>query len=175
MPSARIILSRSLPAFPTKGRPVRSSSNPGPSPTNTNRAAGEPSPKTMCERWPCRRHRLQSPICSLVSRRASSAFSTDDPGTGSACAAACSVRVPRGRAARPADCRPRSIRRSRDRVSASSAPGPSGAFMFRSFPYEPLDPIQHEFGNRFLRKAGQFRDTALSVYDFDLVGVAAES
>src|SRR4051812_25937795 len=38
------------PARPTNGRPVRSSSAPGASPTNISRAAGLPSPKTVRDR-----------------------------------------------------------------------------------------------------------------------------
>src|SRR3984957_13618019 len=38
--------SRSLPDRPTKGSPARSSSRPGPSPTKSRSAVGEPTPKT---------------------------------------------------------------------------------------------------------------------------------
>ena len=46
-PIAAIIRVCSSPALPTKGRPVRSSSYPGPSPMNINRGWGFPSPKTI--------------------------------------------------------------------------------------------------------------------------------
>src|SRR5580658_9030772 len=42
--------SRSLPERPTKGSPARSSSRPGPSPTKSRSAVGEPTPKTTCVR-----------------------------------------------------------------------------------------------------------------------------
>src|SRR5271167_941515 len=38
--------SSSLPERPTKGSPARSSSRPGPSPTNSRSAVGAPTPKT---------------------------------------------------------------------------------------------------------------------------------
>jgi hypothetical protein len=51
--------SSSLPARPTNGRPVRSSSWPGASPTTTTSAVALPSPNTTCVRPSCRRHRTQ--------------------------------------------------------------------------------------------------------------------
>src|SRR5258705_1715037 len=48
MPASARARSRSLPAGPTKGWPVRSSSLPGCSPTNMSFALLEPSPKTVC-------------------------------------------------------------------------------------------------------------------------------
>jgi hypothetical protein len=69
-PMASMILSSSWPARPTKGRPVRSSSRPGPSPAKSSRAFGLPSPNTMWLRPECSRQRVQSPI----SCRSSSSF-----------------------------------------------------------------------------------------------------
>src|ERR1041385_2690600 len=47
---AAIMSSSFWPARPTKGRPVRSSFSPGPSPMNMSLASGSPSPKTVCLR-----------------------------------------------------------------------------------------------------------------------------
>ena len=46
IPMAEMIRVSSRPASPTKGRPARSSSPPGPSPTRTSSARASPSPKT---------------------------------------------------------------------------------------------------------------------------------
>jgi hypothetical protein len=48
MPARPRSSSSSRPAGPTKGRPVRSSSSPGCSPTSTTRALTLPSPNTVC-------------------------------------------------------------------------------------------------------------------------------
>src|SRR5918994_1807178 len=52
---------RSWPARPTNGMPWRSSSAPGPSPTNTRSAPGSPSPKTTWLRpWVANGHFVQA-------------------------------------------------------------------------------------------------------------------
>src|SRR5215207_2531256 len=52
---------RSWPARPTNGMPWRSSSAPGPSPTNTRSAPGSPSPKTTWLRpWVAKGHFVQA-------------------------------------------------------------------------------------------------------------------
>lgn len=48
MPAASSASSNSLPAGPTNGLPVRSSSLPGCSPTNRTTERRRPSPKTVC-------------------------------------------------------------------------------------------------------------------------------
>ena len=55
------------PAGPTKGLPVKSSSLPGCSPTNINRARVRPSPKTVCVPFFQRSHARQSAAASLSS------------------------------------------------------------------------------------------------------------
>ena len=50
MPSAASMLSSSLPAWPTKGSPLTSSSAPGPSPTNSQSGFRSPTPSTACLR-----------------------------------------------------------------------------------------------------------------------------
>ena len=63
---AAMIFVKSLPAAPTNGSPCRSSSNPGPSPTNTSLAAAWPLPKTMWVRLDASLHRWQSPISERI-------------------------------------------------------------------------------------------------------------
>ena len=60
-PMASIICVSSCPARPTKGSPCKSSSWPGPSPTNISSAWGLPAPKTILLRWRCSLQRVQSP------------------------------------------------------------------------------------------------------------------
>ncbi len=55
--------SSSFPARPTKGRPVRSSSWPGASPTTTSAAAGSPSPNTAWVREACSWHAVHTAAC----------------------------------------------------------------------------------------------------------------
>ena len=59
-PSARIIALSSCPARPTNGSPCRSSSMPGASPMNIQRALRLPTPKTVCVRVECSVQRSQA-------------------------------------------------------------------------------------------------------------------
>src|ERR1700722_7749501 len=72
--------SSSLPERPTKGSPARSSSRPGPSPTKSRSAVGEPTPKTTCVRPFAR---AQSVHVDAVTRsRSSASTSSALSGTG---------------------------------------------------------------------------------------------
>ena len=74
---ALIILSNNCPAAPTKGRPVASSSAPGPSPINISLALAEPSPKTTFWRDP---HKAQFRQFNAILRKPS-----QSPGISSTC------------------------------------------------------------------------------------------
>src|SRR5439155_11512678 len=68
-PAAARDRSRTLPAAPTNGRPVRSSCRPGASPIKTMSASGGPSPGTARVRPRWRRHRTQARTAVAVSSR----------------------------------------------------------------------------------------------------------
>src|SRR3989449_1027191 len=63
--AARILV-RSSPAGPTNGRPVSSSTRPGPSPTTTRRASAGPSPGTVCARPSHSRHLMHDATSSAI-------------------------------------------------------------------------------------------------------------
>src|SRR5436190_21733427 len=65
MPAAASASSNNLPAGPTKGLPVRSSSLPGCSPTNRIVERRLPSPKTVCVPFFHRSQALQSAAAAL--------------------------------------------------------------------------------------------------------------
>src|SRR5579863_5732482 len=66
-------LSRSFPERPTKGSPARSSSRPGPSPTNMRSADGLPTPKTTCVRPEAKPQRVQVDASVATASRACTA------------------------------------------------------------------------------------------------------
>src|SRR3712207_4533340 len=68
--------SSSLPARPTKGRPVASSFSPGPSPTSMSGEYGSPLAKTVFVRVIARSHFVQTETCLA---RSSSLFSRPSP------------------------------------------------------------------------------------------------
>ncbi len=75
-PSARSMLSRSLPAWPTKGSPCRSSFSPGASPITSQSACCGPTPKTVL----CRpSHSLQARQVATASRNASQSMPATPP------------------------------------------------------------------------------------------------
>ena len=59
-PTEARIWVRSCPAGPTNGRPVSSSTSPGPSPTNRSGERGSPSPNTTVRRLSASGQRRQS-------------------------------------------------------------------------------------------------------------------
>ena len=68
MPASSSARSSSRPAGPTNGSPLRSSTSPGCSPTNTTRASAGPMPKTV---WVAGSHSGQARQCAAASRRPS--------------------------------------------------------------------------------------------------------
>jgi len=87
----------SLPARPTKGSPCRSSSCPGPSPTNTRRGWGLPVPNTTRLRWSHKSQRWQLRNWNWSDSRVEiSARGTSGPGAGVAGAAALAGRLAAG-------------------------------------------------------------------------------
>ena len=95
---AATILSSSWPAGPTNGWPERSSSWPGPSPTNTSFDSGSPRANTVCVRPLCSSQRVQprTSCSSWASRRRTSPPAT----TGSGERQRSQTRARRGRFAR---------------------------------------------------------------------------
>ena len=70
MPIASMIFVSSWPARPTNGSPCRSSSSPGASPTNINRACGLPTPNTTWRRPSvCSLQRVQAGPIVVAQRR----------------------------------------------------------------------------------------------------------
>src|ERR1700722_10164388 len=63
--------SSSLPERPTKGSPARSSSRPGPSPTKSRSAVGEPTPNTTWVRPLANGHRVHVEAATRSRSRAS--------------------------------------------------------------------------------------------------------
>src|SRR5215467_542669 len=66
MPAASRARSRTRPAGPTNGCPVRSSSSPGCSPTSTTVACAGPAPKTVCVARRQRSQPLQSAAAAFA-------------------------------------------------------------------------------------------------------------
>src|SRR6266508_699091 len=60
MPAVSSASSRTRPAGPTNGWPIRSSLSPGCSPTNTTCDSRAPSPNTVCVARACRSHAVHS-------------------------------------------------------------------------------------------------------------------
>src|SRR5262245_51833230 len=156
MPTDSSIFVRSWPARPTKGRPWRSSSSPGPSPMIRSRAAGSPEPKTIVVRPWESLHFVQPALAVSTRRRAAAGPPRWSFTSGRS-------RSPRAWWTRRCSARARA-------ASASASAAPTSGLLGRARrAAQLLDPVQDEVGHLDLRAGRRRHDPAPAVEQHNLV------